>query len=147
MSHITNHNLITDGIGIESIVWEDYAFRYRRKTFTSTWSWRRNVRNRKRLLEIRKSKTHHYDSSLWLIIQVNYVLQQRLALLKEVNRLQKSLGVSGMTHKLWVIIIIYIIRWCVVYMWDSWSFLFISSSFKMGKISRRNKYSQKKCPR
>ena len=27
--------------------------------------------------------------------RVNYVLQQRLALLKEANRLQKSLGVSG----------------------------------------------------
>ena len=27
--------------------------------------------------------------------RVNYVLQQRLALLKEVNRLQKSLGVQG----------------------------------------------------
>ena len=27
--------------------------------------------------------------------RVNYVLQQRLALLKEVNRLQKSLGVAG----------------------------------------------------
>ena len=27
--------------------------------------------------------------------RVNYVLQQRLALLKEVNRLQKSLGVNG----------------------------------------------------